>query len=112
MAKGISLESVLTFELTHSPDTLCGADDDDEAHAAIEWDTQKFQFGEKTVLRFGTCCLRHPCHRSTSLDVAAVASVFPHIEAMWQVLLVSTSHIEVLHAGMHNFHPASERGPA
>jgi hypothetical protein len=46
VAKGISLESVLTFELTHSPDTLCRADDDDEAHAAIEWDTQKFQFGE------------------------------------------------------------------
>jgi hypothetical protein len=55
MAKGISLESVPKFELTHSPDTLRGADDDDEAHAAIEWDTQKFQFGEK--LFCGVACV-------------------------------------------------------
>jgi hypothetical protein len=76
MAKGISLESVFTFELTHSPDTLCGADDDDEAHAAIEWDTQKFQFGEKLFC-----------------DLAHVACVIPHIEVLHLMQLLQVSSL-------------------
>ena len=97
---------------SHTPLTRCAAQMMTTKHTPQSSGTRK----SFSLVRKLFCDLAHVAcvipHRSTSLDVAAVASVFPHIEAMWQVLLVSTSHIEVLHAGMHNFHPASERGPA